>query len=76
MTGIRTFADPEGASWITVSALLRENTLTVSSSLLDTPDPTLDTLLFPSELLSAFRSKNRWTLKNEDPLVAVSENRD
>jgi len=26
MTGFRTFADPEGASWITVSALTRENT--------------------------------------------------
>jgi len=67
---------PEGASWITVSALLRENTLTVSSSLLDTPDPTLDTLLFPSELDPASCSKNRYALKYENPLTAVSENRD
>jgi len=41
-------APPEGTTWITDSPLLHENAQRVSSSLLDTPDPTLDTLLFPS----------------------------
>jgi len=35
-----------------------------------------NTIICHAELGSATRSKNRYALKYEDPLIAVSENRD
>ncbi len=35
-----------------------------------------NTIICHAELVSASRSKNRYALKNENPLIAVSENRD
>ena len=35
-----------------------------------------NTIICHAELVSASRSKNRYSLKYEDPLIAVSENRD